>query len=990
MIKIALSRIAVFILSLSLASPSLFAYWVWSPESGKFINPEAAVQDTPQEQYDYAMEFYKKKDFKEAAEQLRLLLKKYPGSQIAAEAQYRLGGIYEEMGDYYKAFRSYRDLLQRYPQSERMSDAIEKEFRIGNLFLSGRKAKVLGLEILPSAPRAVEVFEHIVEAAPYSKYGDQAQFHLGLAHKKANQFEESIQAFQSVIDQYPHSELIPEAQFQIADTAYLQSVVATRDQRVMDRASKEIDRFLKRYPDSSTSDRAAKLRQEIDEKNAEKNYRIAFYYEKENFLDSAFIYYRDVSERYPDTQWGRKAGERLQALEKPAEYLKAQETEIVSRKAELAAQIQTLGKSDEARKKELEWEMKRLEKEGKQVEKAKPETLKRRKAAVREKERELNRKWKALAKKKKHFSKNTSEDLASAFERWEASLQKEKADLVREKLQIKEWGKGLGVSTAPFYNSLTPFGKEPLTPLEQVDQLTAGRLRELSEEEKNLIKEKENFYREYEKLLATEGPLGGEKTTAEDQAREWEALGREIEALEGKLAEKEELYKEHFGAPPWKTVLQLPQNVIGRSVDVLNPFDRTPQKDWTTKSSEELRSLEKQWQDAARAQEKLVESIGKTFDEELVRQEEKALVSKAEKSEMDASELRRTVKQAERDIRSHYNEIQDRNARKNELLEELEKRLRSKEEEERSGLARTERALTAPARGAYWFGKSFLFGLSERDVKLTEEAKQVSGEGPDSAEIRAIQEEIELESLLIDAKSREIERLQRQAEALKAQVSLSGTPPSRSLLVKFPYVFIREAIASARRLVPKRDRKEKLIGQLSRETEKLERLRTELKGIQTALQNKGEGIAPITSQVVEPAAIPDQEALREEIQSLQKEYELKKEEYESERENFEKKRWDKLSKWRAKMGRSKLEKIEEKIADVIEQEQKIRSEEATLLSKKKEMISEFLSQPPIDLFEKELHREQEEIDARLNEIQKRETSLVEELRRFRPQAQPPA
>jgi hypothetical protein len=46
----------------------------------------------------------------------------------------------------------------------------------------------MGLNILPSGPRAIEVFKHIAEAAPFSEYGDRAQFHLGLAHKKLNRF----------------------------------------------------------------------------------------------------------------------------------------------------------------------------------------------------------------------------------------------------------------------------------------------------------------------------------------------------------------------------------------------------------------------------------------------------------------------------------------------------------------------------------------------------------------------------------------------------------------------------------------------------------------------------------------------------------------------------------------------------------------------------------------------------------------------------------
>ena len=166
------------------------------------------VQDAADEQYQSAMQFYKDKNLDQSAQQLENLIKKYPTSRAASEAQYRLGTIYEEKGNYVKAFRAYKNLVQSYPQSERINEVIERQFRIGNLFLSGKKAKLMGLEILPSLPRAVEIFKYIVEQAPYSDYGDKAQFRLGLAYKKWHHYDESMQAFQAVIDQYPKSDLV--------------------------------------------------------------------------------------------------------------------------------------------------------------------------------------------------------------------------------------------------------------------------------------------------------------------------------------------------------------------------------------------------------------------------------------------------------------------------------------------------------------------------------------------------------------------------------------------------------------------------------------------------------------------------------------------------------------------------------------------------------------------------------------------------------------
>lgn len=978
-VRFSITAISLFLL----LSPSAFPAWVWSPEAGKFINPDAVVQGTPQEQYDYAMGYYKKKNLKEAAEQLRRLLKKYPGAQIAPEGQYRLGVVYEEMGDFYRAFRAYRDLLQRYPQNEHMSEVIEREFRIGNLFLSGRRAKIMGLGILPSGPRAIEVFKHVVDTAPYSEYGDRAQFHLGLAYKKTNQFEEAIEAFQGVIDRYPQSKLVPQARYQMADTSYLQSVAATRDQRAIDRAAQEIDEFLKYHPDSSVSDKAARLRQEIDEKNAEKNYRIGVFYEKENYLESAFIYYRDVAARYPQTQWGPKATERLQALEKPAEFLKAQEAEALSKKQKIESELVALGDSDPARKKELQWELERAKKGVKEVKKSKPETLKRRRAALRQKEKELQEKWKVLKKKKKRFAKNPSEDLVVAFTRWEGLLEREKADLAKEKLRIEDWGKNLGVDITPFYAHLVPFGKGAPTPLEQVRQVEAKRFAELAKEKAGLLRKKEDVYREYEKWVALEGLSGEEDATLQADRQKLEQKAEEIGYLAKTLQEKEKRYEKHFGTSPWQAVWQVSTKVVVKSVSVLNPFEVISRKDWESKSADELKTLESHWKEKVSAQKTLVDTIAQAFDDELARAEEKRLIASVEEKATDPAALRRSIKQLEREIRSRYNEIQDRNARKNELLEDLEGIFKHKGESGGS-LAKSGKIVAAPVTGFYKFGKAFLFGLPQRDVKLTQEAKQFSGGEVDSETVARLRKEIELESLLIQARNQEIQKLEGALEALRARASLSETPAGRSLLIKFPYVFVREAIVNAGRLVPKEGRQDKLIEQLNQETAKLEQLKKELKQIESILAKKSKSGSPepVVSEPPAPEKNPDQAQLQEGVRSLQKQLEFQEKNYEYELERFEKVRWQKLSKAHGKGRTEKVKKIEENLVRLIGKEQKIHQEEKELLTKKEEVLQQFWDQSPSDLYTKELNLEKEEIESRLNEIQKRQTTLGEELKRF--------
>ncbi|NCC59244.1 MAG: outer membrane protein assembly factor BamD, partial [Synergistales bacterium] len=133
------------------------ADWVWSPEQGKFINTESETQSGAEDLFDNALDLYKEKKLDKAAEQFQLLLKQYPRSRVAPEAQYRLGTLYEEKSDYVQAHKTYQALIKSYPQSERFEEVVEREYQIGNMFLSGKKGKLMGLEIRPSLPLAIEV-----------------------------------------------------------------------------------------------------------------------------------------------------------------------------------------------------------------------------------------------------------------------------------------------------------------------------------------------------------------------------------------------------------------------------------------------------------------------------------------------------------------------------------------------------------------------------------------------------------------------------------------------------------------------------------------------------------------------------------------------------------------------------------------------------------------------------------------------------------------
>ena len=301
----------VFILSIANLS---YAFWIWSPKTGKWVNPKYAVKPTPLEQIDFALKLYEEGKFKEAQREFKKLLQHYPKSAQAAEAQYYLGVIEEKEDRLYEAYLAYQKVIDKYPFSSRINEVIEKEFRIAEKFMQGQKRKALGLA-LPVENPAIEIFKKVIENSTYGPLAGEAQYKLGLILKSLGRFFEAEEEFNKVIKNYPQSEWATPAKFQIAECRAGVSPSSDYDQEATREAKEKFEEFVQAHPDAALSHQAEKNIQELKEKEAQGYYDIAAFYEKQRAFNAAKIYYNIVVGDYPQSIWAARAFSKLQALE---------------------------------------------------------------------------------------------------------------------------------------------------------------------------------------------------------------------------------------------------------------------------------------------------------------------------------------------------------------------------------------------------------------------------------------------------------------------------------------------------------------------------------------------------------------------------------------------------------------------------------------------------------------------------------------------------
>jgi outer membrane protein assembly factor BamD len=301
--------------ALSLATSGQASIIFRPGEKVKYVAPgEEEVSGNAQRLYEIAQQAEKKGDKGHAIKAYALLLRKYPHDALAASVCYRAAQLMEETHDYIHAANTYRILVENFPNSPNFDAAIEAQFRIGEMYLSGKKVKLMGIPIAASMDRAVEIFAAIVRTAPFGRYTARAQFDIGLARQKQHINDAAIQAYQAVIDKFPNDPIAADAQYQIGYIWYEAARRGTNDRAAVEKAQTGFEDFLFRYPKNEKAAQARENLQHLQERSTGDAMKIAHFYDKKKSYRAAVIYYNEVIREQPGSSASAEAQKRVDQI----------------------------------------------------------------------------------------------------------------------------------------------------------------------------------------------------------------------------------------------------------------------------------------------------------------------------------------------------------------------------------------------------------------------------------------------------------------------------------------------------------------------------------------------------------------------------------------------------------------------------------------------------------------------------------------------------
>src|SRR5262249_19705777 len=114
-------------------------------EKAKYVPPgEEELNGNAAELFEIGQKAEREGNPKRAIRAYRQLVRKYSRDVLAAGAAFRGAQLYEETHEYLEAAGTYRLVVTNYSTSPHFKETIERQFRLGAVYLVGEKSKMLG------------------------------------------------------------------------------------------------------------------------------------------------------------------------------------------------------------------------------------------------------------------------------------------------------------------------------------------------------------------------------------------------------------------------------------------------------------------------------------------------------------------------------------------------------------------------------------------------------------------------------------------------------------------------------------------------------------------------------------------------------------------------------------------------------------------------------------------------------------------------------
>lgn len=248
----------------------------------------------------------------------------FPTTLFAAEAFYQQSVILTMSRQFEDAFERIRVLVETYPGSDRIADALAQGYMIAEMGRQGVRPRKFGGRVpwLKDRKAVLRFYDTLYAMAPQSSIAPRVLFQKGsFASEIATEVfegertQEAIEAFEQLISVHPDSPLVPEAYLRLAATYESLCPGADWDQVSTRRALNYYTDFYSLYPEHSKAEFAYNRTEALRSLIAENRLSVGdFYYIRRNNMRAALSFYNEALTHAPDSPAATKARERIEKI----------------------------------------------------------------------------------------------------------------------------------------------------------------------------------------------------------------------------------------------------------------------------------------------------------------------------------------------------------------------------------------------------------------------------------------------------------------------------------------------------------------------------------------------------------------------------------------------------------------------------------------------------------------------------------------------------
>jgi outer membrane protein assembly factor BamD (BamD/ComL family) len=273
-----------------------------------------------------AESLFREAKYHEAAARAKSAAFTWPDSTIEEDALFLLGECQFFTDQYPKANDTYANLLTKYQNTRHLDKVMNRQFAIARYWQELDRAKPIAFlnpnftdrsrPILDTTGNALATYESVRLNDPTGPLADDSVMATANAYFLDDRYMDADYYYGLLRSEYPRSEHLLTS-FQLGLRSKLLTYQGPQyDPKSLNEAEGLVDQMLTQFPDELGQERQRLLetRQEIREKQAERDWHMAEYYGRNKYFGAVRYYCEKIVREHPETKTAQLARQRLEEI----------------------------------------------------------------------------------------------------------------------------------------------------------------------------------------------------------------------------------------------------------------------------------------------------------------------------------------------------------------------------------------------------------------------------------------------------------------------------------------------------------------------------------------------------------------------------------------------------------------------------------------------------------------------------------------------------